>query len=1362
MSLQTTIYQPRVTRNQANVLKELRRNLGAFQREMDHQTHWIKALTSYWGQRVEHISSEGVASDALVRFLLSKDEQTRAGMPSVLTLFEFKHQAKKQSLPLCAKALLQCLIYRRKYISSSEQSRQELGSELSVFLVVTEKRAWWFPVREVEQFESAVLDWTCQPSNAFQKNKDAYEKITAAFGKKGPLYAYYSNTVDLSDDVFSLESMRQRIIACARSQRFRAPVDSGNAHLWLSKFRDYVIGDESALEPSFGPPPAGSSEEVKRKLKDWQKKLREWESTVRRQIQAFVACVGCSGESSTTFNELYQLRGGKHYILISRANSDDLASIQILSKGRLASFVNSIRRVDSERRKAIIRDADQLLGSDNLSRLYRGDFYTPLVWVDHAQSLLDEHLPEWESGYIWDASCGTGNLTGGRKLPRLVQTTLFEEDVVLLNQRGTNPERLAREQLDFLKKLGAPATSWSDEFANRKNAPLVFFNNPPWKTPATLDSNGKKARAVKASETGVKVAMGKAKEGRQYHSGKSKAAGFRADNLYFQFLFKITNLASLWNDGGGDIYNAIFLPTNAFCGSQNYKFQKYYFDHWEFVDGFVFPHSDFKGTSGTEESVCFTLWKFGAKTTSRSLALPLLKHKKGVVTSLGHVSTFFSEPEGLLNMWWKEGIPSNPKTVPCLPLSSAMGVSKSIEKGVRTLPKDAFGYFVCSTDAVKQNAQQVYLLASARLNGHGAPLVPTSSLHSPHWGLLKAFAAFFSRRAILPSSSMWKVWHYDYRKPNLTAGNMDSFVKWATNCAVFACFDKKSSQASMRKSQDVPLDMLNHLFWESPRFMKKLAQTHGFDKMLYDLDGNGASRRLRELLKSNKKVLSKEAKDVLVRARHLLETTFPHRLKSPPEYFLHCWDAGFYQLQKLVGMDDDELGDAKKKLIAEFEQLHGSVKTLRDKLLPGIFDFGFLPRDILLHLKKGQGGENDSADEYGGKHWSPAKIPFTSNHQSLFQVPGGVDEFLKSDLPAFERLEVPGDNSCFFTSGAIGLKRSGLSDMRQDLVEWMRLNWKTHDVLQSAIVTDRYHPGEQYFNWLEQPSSWGGDPERIALSLKEGVILKVVEPIDAEQEPQSCHISCYPEQEDPAADGENIIWMAYNGVNHFDPLIRRTKDSRSAAQQRLKELERELDDWAKAVELSLRPEEAQPGVDEKEKSSKDGKASKKPKVKSAYEIFKKAKMPSIAEAIPKFNYSQRSKEAKRMWKAASVEEKKQYEAKHTHMSRVQTVTQESPTKRDRESREIAKSDEKKPKIAAAGGESPPRPGALSLGKGHASDTPKEGKGKVVKRDREDALDSRVTITEHDAKKKNEEGKKGKKTHSPSATLGTYPASLGLE
>jgi len=114
------------------------------------------------------------------------------------------------------------------------------------------------------------------------------------------------------------------------------------------------------------------------------------------------------------------------------------------------------------------------------------------------------------------------------------------------------------------------------------------------------------------------------------------------------------------------------------------------------------------------------------------------------------------------------------------------------------------------------------------------------------------------------------------------------------------------------------------------------------------------------------------------------------------------------------------------------------------------------------------------------------------------------------------------------------------------------------------------------------------------------------------------------------------------------------------------------------------------------------------------------------------------------------------------MSRVQTVTQESPTKRDRESREIAKSDEKKPKIAAAGGESPPRPGALSLGKGHASDTPKEGKGKVVKRDREDALDSRVTITEHDAKKKNEEGKKGKKTHSPSATLGTYPASLGLE
>lgn len=45
---------------------------------------------------------------------------------------------------------------------------------------------------------------------------------------------------------------------------------------------------------------------------------------------------------------------------------------------------------------------------------------------------MDVHVPQWSKSFVWDASCGTGNLTQNREFDCLVQTTLFQEDVNIL------------------------------------------------------------------------------------------------------------------------------------------------------------------------------------------------------------------------------------------------------------------------------------------------------------------------------------------------------------------------------------------------------------------------------------------------------------------------------------------------------------------------------------------------------------------------------------------------------------------------------------------------------------------------------------------------------------------------------------------------------------------------------------------------------------------------------------------------------------------------------------------------------------------------------------------------------------------
>jgi len=88
------------------------------------------------------------------------------------------------------------------------------------------------------------------------------------------------------------------------------------------------------------------------------------------------------------------------------------------------------------------------------------------------------------------------------------------------------------------------------------------------------------------------------------------------------------------------------------------------------------------------------------------------------------------------------------------------------------------------------------------------------------------------------------------------------------------------------------------------------------------------------------KILSPEARDVIDTATELVRISFADREdffsehvgKIKDDYQLNNWDCGYYQLKQLWG----------EEYPTEFKEFKAKVKALKDKLIPQVYEVGFL------------------------------------------------------------------------------------------------------------------------------------------------------------------------------------------------------------------------------------------------------------------------------------------------------------------------------------------------------------------------------------------------------------------------------------
>jgi hypothetical protein len=127
-------------------------------------------------------------------------------------------------------------------------------------------------------------------------------------------------------------------------------------------------------------------------------------------------------------------------------------------------------------------------------------------------------------------------------------------------------------------------------------------------------------------------------------------------------------------------------------------------------------------------------------------------------------------------------------------------------------------------------------------------------------------------------------------------------------------------------------DIPNAFFWMSTDEMKTLADEHD-NPACYNDAITDYNRHMYHVLKDIK--LSPEAKEVLDYAKKLVVDSFKYRElfnESNPKYEINNWDCGYYQLKALW----------QEYMPNEFAIFKDKVKVLKLKLIPKVYEFGFL------------------------------------------------------------------------------------------------------------------------------------------------------------------------------------------------------------------------------------------------------------------------------------------------------------------------------------------------------------------------------------------------------------------------------------
>lgn len=569
--------------------------------------------------------------------------------------------------------------------------------------------------------------------------------------------------------------------------------------------------------------------------------------------------------------------------------------------------------------KTIMEMSDTLIEESN--RRFKGDYYTPVVWVNKAHRTIADALgSDWKDKYVvWDSAAGTKNLTRDYKFADLYSSTLFESE--LLATQKFNKDNVAF-QYDFLNddmELHDGSLSrddlvdMSDEEIEEtlkmpvslvrdllEKKPVVFFTNPPYGQATSALGKDHKPGVSATQVTDLMEGLGWAKK-----------------ELYTQFIWRTKELAKFFEYTSD--FHFFFFFNKTFLTSPNFvNFTKELTSEFTFRDGFMINAGEFSGTSSAW-GIVFSHFEIGG-TNQREFEYEVLASNKD--TSIKHVTTWVGrsvDKRETLDSWFKEidlpaGIDEN------APFTKNGFEQPTSRGGYASLRKGWIGHGLVYSSSV-QKSDKYLTITSLGYDSTGTWTITRDNF-------ARAVVTFSIRRSVQEQIARNKqLWIRDkdiFTRPSeelLT----DEFI---ADCVVYSLFDRQSNQTSLRNYNynGKTYRVENEFFPFSTQFVKDLAITHGNLDIQADLQGD-SERFVYTWLEAHKDDLSDEAQALLDAVKELYEESFSIRdeyARTTPRYNTNSWDAGFAQIARMCFGNDRHNDD--------FLHMKDSVYALRSAL----------------------------------------------------------------------------------------------------------------------------------------------------------------------------------------------------------------------------------------------------------------------------------------------------------------------------------------------------------------------------------------------------------------------------------------------
>ena len=283
----------------------------------------------------------------------------------------------------------------------------------------------------------------------------------------------------------------------------------------------------------------------------------------------------------------------------------------------------------------------------------------------------------------------------------------------------------------------------------------------------------------------------------------------------------------------------------------------------------------------------------------------------GVVTVGTH--TYYNlDGKEKMSEWMRGKLPKTYITV-----GTTDGIKIVKDAGLRgSICDGSLGYLLVHLNSVVLNAQEVALFSAPYRTAHGFNLLPEN--------FDRAVSGFAARRLVV--DNVWN--HQDcYMAPDT---EHPKYAEWQKDCYIFSMFESKSNQTSIKGEVDgEAYDFVNNFY----PFTKK--ETYE----ILGLDWKQNSKEETRFIRSSGKLdsLTPEGQKVLDDFKACLSASAkarPEYSKAHPELQVARWDCGWRQLK---GLFAEACPD-------EFATLKADFKALKDKMLPLVYELGFLKK----------------------------------------------------------------------------------------------------------------------------------------------------------------------------------------------------------------------------------------------------------------------------------------------------------------------------------------------------------------------------------------------------------------------------------